>query len=166
MATSPNFRECQNQTIIFQDVDDSCVEALVDFLYGEMRSHPEYFPIPPTIGSGLNSEDVKGSVVYFTGLWQLADMYDMATLAESTLAGFKDDFLYLLKDLRWLGWVLDAAAVVEDFPQKMSEIMVECCGRKPHNHKAEETERVFGKYPEFASAVLQKMVGENRQSGS
>ncbi|KAK4498779.1 hypothetical protein PRZ48_009289 [Zasmidium cellare] len=165
MATSPHFIECQNQTIIFQEVDDRCVQALVDFLYGQLLPHTEYIPITAYSANLGTREEIKGCVAWFSGLWRLADMYDMPILAKSVVDGFEEHVEEILMDLRRLEWELDAVAEMEQFPESLWEVLVDGCvddfGEPGHQHRKEDTDRVFKKHPEFALAVVQGMVGRN-----
>ncbi|KAF2164119.1 hypothetical protein M409DRAFT_25465 [Zasmidium cellare ATCC 36951] len=164
MSTSAEFIECQRGRVVIQEVDDRCIEAMVDFFYaGESKLSVE-------------SEE-KGRVDKYTDeglreylglrrdLFQLAHMYNVKAI--------QDDVVH--STAFWLGQAADPHFAVrlastmidvEDLPEGMWEGLIDYCAR---HMRGEETEpydvegmlEVFERRPQLAVAVLRRIAEKN-----
>lgn len=156
MSVSPNFVESQSGRVVLEEFDDSVIDAMVEYFYQLKISH----------GSPDDVKYYTNLTKLWSGLWQIADMYNIQPLMKIAVREFCR-FLRVsyTRQVESIDLILDAVAEIEHFPDDMWKSIVKFWVSKfskPHGLEQNQVEALLKKHTKFANDVLPAMIRMNR----
>lgn len=160
-------QECQNGRAVLNEIDDRCIEAMVDYFYDVHCDYPDEDGTSLDVGT-LSKEAVNDYVTFKLEMWQSADMYNVVGMKKRIVADI-DGSLGCTAEMGLVIRMADALCQANGVPKEMWEPVIVKSARwfkSTDGFTVDDRNELLGvlrQQPEIAIDMLQKISEQTGQ---